>query len=48
VVFLLVKGVNAIRRADDATPTEEKPAPPPQETLLAEIRDLLKAQQPKG
>ena len=43
VVFLIVKGVNAIRRTDDAKPTEEKPAPPPQETLLAEIRDLLKA-----
>jgi large conductance mechanosensitive channel len=48
VVFLLVKGVNAIRRADDAKPTEEKAAPPPQEALLAEIRDLLKAQQPKA
>ena len=45
VVFLLVKVVNAIRRADDAKPTEEKAAPPPQETLLAEIRDLLKSQQ---
>ena len=43
VVFLLVKGVNAVRRRDAATPTEAKPAPPPQETLLAEIRDLLKA-----
>lgn len=42
VVFLLVKGVNAIRRREAATPTEEKPAPPPQEALLAEIRDLLK------
>ena len=47
VVFLLVKGVNTIRRADDAKPTEEKAAPPPQEALLAEIRDLLKSQQPK-
>lgn len=47
VVFLLVKGVNAIRRAEAARPTEEKPAPPPQEALLAEIRDLLKAQQAK-
>ena len=47
VVFLLVKGVNAIRRADDAKPTEEKAAPPPQEALLAEIRDLLKNQQAK-
>jgi large conductance mechanosensitive channel len=42
VVFLLVKGVNAIRRRDAATPTDEKAAPPPQEALLAEIRDLLK------
>jgi len=46
VVFLLVKGVNAIRRKDAATPPEEKPAPPPQEALLIEIRDLLKARQP--
>jgi large conductance mechanosensitive channel len=45
VVFLLVKGVNAIRRRDAETPTEDKAAPPPQEALLAEIRDLLKAQQ---
>jgi large conductance mechanosensitive channel len=42
VVFLLVKGVNAIRRKDAATPPEEKPAPPAQEQLLMEIRDLLK------
>jgi large conductance mechanosensitive channel len=44
VVFLLVKGVNAIRRREAATPASEKPAPPPQEALLTEIRDLLKAQ----
>jgi large conductance mechanosensitive channel len=44
VVFLLVKGVNAVRRREAATPTEDKPAPPPQEALLAEIRDLLKSQ----
>src|SRR5882757_10099422 len=42
VVFLLVKGVNAIRRRDAESPTEEKSAPPPQEALLMEIRDLLK------
>ena len=41
VVFLLVKGVNAMRRAD-ATAPEVAPAPPAQEVLLAEIRDLLK------
>jgi large conductance mechanosensitive channel len=43
VVFLLVKGVNVIRRREAQRPPESKPAPPPQEALLAEIRDLLKA-----
>lgn len=41
-VFMLVKAVNALRRKEaptDAAP----PAPPPQEALLAEIRDLLKS-----
>jgi large conductance mechanosensitive channel len=42
VVFLLVKGVNAIRRRDAETPPKTPPAPPPQELLLTEIRDLLK------
>src|ERR1700761_3073507 len=42
VVFLLVKGVNAIRRKDAATPPPAPPAPTPQELLLTEIRDLLK------
>ena len=38
--FLIVKAVNTMRRA----PAPEAPAaPPPQEALLAEIRDLLKA-----
>ena len=37
-IFMLVKGVNRVRR-DEPPP----PAPPtPQETLLAEIRDLLR------
>ena len=44
VVFLLVKGVNAIRRKDAATPNKTPPAPAPQEALLIEIRDLLKKQ----
>ena len=43
VVFLLVKGVNALRRAEAAAPAEPT-APPPQEALLMEIRDLLKGQ----
>jgi large conductance mechanosensitive channel len=44
VVFLLVKVVNVIRRREAARPADQKPAPPPQEALLTEIRDLLKAQ----
>ena len=47
VVFLLVKGVNAIRRAAAAKPADP-PAPPPQEALLIEIRDLLKTQRTKA
>jgi len=43
VVFLLVKGVNAIRRRDAETPKVE-PAPTAQEALLMDIRDTLKAQ----
>jgi len=43
VVFLLVKGVNALRRKEAEKPAEAPAAPTPQESLLAEIRDLLKA-----
>jgi len=45
VVFLLVKGVNALRRAQAAQAAESAPPPAPsaEETLLAEIRDLLKS-----
>ena len=39
VIFLLVKGVNAMRRAQPAEPE----APTPSEALLTEIRDLLKS-----
>ena len=49
-VFLLVKLVNVIRRRDAVKPSAPT-APPPQEALLMEIRDLLKAQAgpaPKG
>ncbi len=42
VVFLIVKGVNAMRRAPPPA-AAEAPPPPPQEALLMEIRDLLKA-----
>lgn len=40
-IFMVIKGMNNMKRKE-----EEKPAPPPapskEETLLAEIRDLLK------
>ena len=40
-VFLLVKGINAARR--ETPPAPVAAAPTPQEKLLMEIRDLLKA-----
>jgi large conductance mechanosensitive channel len=44
-VFILVKGLNAARRKEEAKPAEP-PRPPAQEVLLAEIRDLLKRGRP--
>jgi large conductance mechanosensitive channel len=42
-VFLLVKLVNSARRKQEEAPATETPAAPtPQESLLTEIRDLLK------
>ena len=43
VVFLIVKGVNAIRRKEADVPPAA-PVPTAQEALLVEIRDLLKSQ----
>lgn len=44
-VFMLVKVVNVIRRVHHEKPAEkQEAAPTPQESLLMEIRDLLKAQ----
>jgi len=44
VVFLLVKGINKLRREEAASPEPAAPAAPtPTEALLAEIRDELKA-----
>jgi large conductance mechanosensitive channel len=37
-IFLVIKGMNALKRKQEAAPA----APPLQETLLREIRDLLK------
>ena len=42
VIFLVVKGVNSLRREKAAEPAAD-PAPTPSETLLMEIRDLLKS-----
>jgi large conductance mechanosensitive channel len=39
VVFLLVKGVNKLRRTEEPAPA----APTPDQALLSEIRDLLKS-----
>ncbi len=38
-IFLLIRGVNSLRKKQEAAPA----APPKQEVLLEEIRDLLKA-----
>ncbi len=44
VVFLMVKGINKMRREQAADAAHETPpAPTPTEALLAEIRDELKA-----
>ena len=47
VVFLLVKGINRLRRQQAAEPEAAPAAPTPTETLLAEIRDELRSR-PKG
>jgi large conductance mechanosensitive channel len=39
-IFLVIKGMNALKRKHEEAPVP--PAPPVQETLLREIRDLLK------
>jgi len=41
VIFLVVKGVNALKRKEAAAPVAEPPAPTTDQKLLMEIRDLL-------
>jgi large conductance mechanosensitive channel len=43
VLFLVVKGMNQMRRKPAAAPPPAPPAPSTEERLLGEIRDLLKA-----
>jgi large conductance mechanosensitive channel len=49
-VFLVVKAINSMQnmRARGETPAEEEPPPTPDQELLAEIRDLLAAQNRGG
>ncbi|MEM8588836.1 MAG: large conductance mechanosensitive channel protein MscL [Pseudomonadota bacterium] len=44
VLFFLVKGMNRLKRQEEEKPAEPA-APPREEVLLEEIRDLLKQQQ---
>lgn len=41
-IFLVIKGINSFKRAEEEEVVEEDPDPTKEETLLAEIRDLLK------
>jgi large conductance mechanosensitive channel len=40
-IFMLVKGINALKRSEAAKPSEPAP-PPPEVALLTDIRDLLR------
>ena len=41
-IFLMIKGMNAMKKKEEAKPAPEPPKPSNEEVLLAEIRDLLK------
>lgn len=41
-IFLLIKGINTMKRKEEEKPAAP-PVPPKQEVLLTEIRDLLKS-----
>jgi len=41
-VFIAIKGMNSLRKKEEAAPPAAPPAPTKQETLLTEIRGLLK------
>ncbi|GIV58711.1 MAG: large conductance mechanosensitive channel protein MscL [Bacteroidetes bacterium] len=46
-LFVVIKGMNQLKRKEEAAPPAP-PAPSKEEQLLAEIRDLLKAQAAQG
>jgi large conductance mechanosensitive channel len=41
-IFLLIRGLNKLKRKQDAAPPPPPPGPTPDQQLLTEIRDLLK------
>lgn len=43
-IFLAVKTINKLKRKEEEKPAAAPPAPSNEELLLAEIRDILKAQ----
>jgi len=43
IVFLLVKGINSLKKKEDEAAPAADPAPTKEEVLLTEIRDLLAA-----
>ncbi|MBN1448559.1 MAG: large-conductance mechanosensitive channel protein MscL [Bacteroidetes bacterium] len=42
-IFMVIKGMNRMKRKPVEEVVADPPPPPPQEVLLTEIRDLLKA-----
>lgn len=45
VMFLVIRGMNRLKRKEVAPPPPADPTPSAEETLLTEIRDLLKKEQ---
>lgn len=43
VLFMVVKGINSMKREAAKEPVEQSPAPSKEEVLLTEIRDALRA-----
>lgn len=43
-LFMIIKGINELKRKDEAIAKEEKPEGPTEKELLVDIRDLLKQQ----
>lgn len=41
-LFMVIKGMNSLKKKEDAAPAPVVPEPSKEEKLLAEIRDLLK------